>query len=124
MYFGQNVSNYGLLIFLPQIVKAFGVSTTMTGVVSAIPFVFAAFAMIYWGYHSDQSGERIQHVAAACFVCAAGLAACIFIGIDHPVLDHGGADHRHHGAAVDRADVLVRCRQRCCPASPRPAASP
>jgi D-galactonate transporter len=85
VYFGQNVSNYGLLIFLPQIVKAFGVSTSMTGLISAIPFVFAAFAMIYWGYHSDRAGERSKHVAAACLVCAAGLGACIFIGIAHPV---------------------------------------
>jgi MFS transporter, ACS family, tartrate transporter len=86
VYFGQNVSNYGLLIFLPQIVKAFGVTTAMTGVISAIPFLFAAFAMIYWGYHSDLTGERIKHVAAACFLCAVGLGACIFIGIEHPVL--------------------------------------
>ncbi|MEJ0016932.1 MAG: MFS transporter [Acetobacteraceae bacterium] len=86
VYFGQNVSNYGLLIFLPQIIKAFGVTTAMTGVISAIPFVFAAVAMIYWGYHSDISGERTKHVAAACLVCAAGLGACIFIGINHPVI--------------------------------------
>lgn len=86
VYFGQNVSNYGLLIFLPQIVKAFGVTTMMTGVLSAIPFVFAAFAMIYWGYHSDVNGERSKHVATACLVCAAGLGACIFIGMDHPGL--------------------------------------
>jgi len=86
VYFGQNVSNYGLLIFLPQIIKAFGVTTTMTGVISAVPFVFAAVAMIYWGYHSDLNGERAKHVAAACLVCAAGLGACIFIGIDHPTI--------------------------------------
>ena len=86
VYFGQNVSNYGLLIFLPQIIKAFGVSTEMTGWITAIPFVFAAFAMIWWGRHSDMTGERIWHVAGACLVCAAGLAACIVIGIDHPVI--------------------------------------
>ncbi|MBV8837603.1 MAG: MFS transporter [Alphaproteobacteria bacterium] len=86
VYFGQNVSNYGLLIFLPQIIKAFGVSTQMTGWITAIPFVFAAFAMIWWGRHSDMTGERIWHVAGACLVCAAGLGACIVIGIGHPVL--------------------------------------
>jgi ACS family tartrate transporter-like MFS transporter len=86
VYFGQNVSNYGLLIFLPQIVKAFGVSTEMTGWITAIPFVFAAFAMIWWGRHSDMSGERIKHVAGACLVCAAGLGVCIVIGISHPVI--------------------------------------
>ncbi|MBV8398572.1 MAG: MFS transporter, partial [Acetobacteraceae bacterium] len=78
VYFGQNVSNYGLLIFLPQIIKAFGVSTEMTGWITAIPFVFAAFAMIWWGRHSDMTGERIWHVAGACLVCAAGLGVCIF----------------------------------------------
>jgi ACS family tartrate transporter-like MFS transporter len=85
VYFGQNVSNYGLLIFLPQIVKSFGISTQMTGFVSALPFVFAAVAMIYWGFHSDRTGNRIMHVASACLLCAAGLAACIFIGTAHPV---------------------------------------
>ena len=85
VYFGQNVSNYGLLIFLPQIVKSFGISTEMTGVVSALPFVFAAGAMIYWGFRSDRSGNRTAYVASACLVCAAGLAACIFIGMGHPV---------------------------------------
>jgi ACS family tartrate transporter-like MFS transporter len=58
VYFGQNVSNYGLLIFLPQIVKSYGISTQMTGLVSALPFVFAAVAMIYWGFHSDRTGSE------------------------------------------------------------------
>jgi MFS family permease len=86
VYFGQNVSNYGLLIFLPQIVKSFGISTAMTGVVSALPFVFAAVTMIYWGYRSDRSGSRTAYVASACVLCAAGLAACIFIGTERPVM--------------------------------------
>jgi ACS family tartrate transporter-like MFS transporter len=85
VYFGQNVSNYGLLIFLPQIVKSFGISTQMTGWVSAVPFVFAAVAMIYWGLRSDHSGNRTMYVASACALCAAGLAACTFIGTGHPV---------------------------------------
>jgi nitrate/nitrite transporter NarK len=85
VYFGQNVSNYGLLIFLPQIVKAFGISTQMTGYVTALPFVFAAFAMIYWGLRSDRSGNRSMYVASACALCAAGLAACTFVGTGHPV---------------------------------------
>jgi MFS transporter, ACS family, tartrate transporter len=85
VYFGQNVSNYGLLIFLPQIVRTFGISTQMTGWVSAVPFVFAAVTMIYWGFRSDRTGNRSLYVAAACALCAAGLAACTFIGTRHPV---------------------------------------
>ena len=79
VYFGQNVSNYGFLIFLPQIIKAFGVSYGMTGVIGAIPFVFAAFAMLVWGWHSDHTGERTWHVAGACLLAAAGLSVCIFL---------------------------------------------
>ena len=107
VYFGQNVSNYGLLIFLPQIVKSFGVSTQMTGYVSALPFVSRLVAMIYWGFHSDRTGNRIMHVASACLLCAGGLAACIFIGTAHPVMDDDGADPRDHGPAVDRAHLLA-----------------
>lgn len=85
VYFGQNVSGYGLLFFLPTIVKSFGVSTIMNGVVSAVPFVFAAAAMIYWSLRSDRSGARTMYVASACLLSAAGLIACVFIGPEHPV---------------------------------------
>jgi ACS family tartrate transporter-like MFS transporter len=79
VYFGQNVSNYGFLIFLPQIIKAFGVSYGMTGLIGAIPFLFAAVAMLIWGWHSDYTGERVWHLAGACLLAAAGLFACEFL---------------------------------------------
>ncbi len=81
VYFGQNVANYGLLIFLPQIVRAFGVGYGMTGLISAVPFVFGVVSMIAGGWHSDRTGERTWHIAIACLVGAAGLAACsLFAG--------------------------------------------
>lgn len=79
VYFGQNVAGYGLVIFLPQIIKRFDVSNVATGFINAIPFAFAAIAMIAWGVHSDRTGERNRHCAAACFLCFLGLAACTFI---------------------------------------------
>ncbi|HEX4173244.1 MAG TPA: MFS transporter [Acetobacteraceae bacterium] len=85
VYFGQNVSGYGLLFFLPTIVKSFGVSTMTNGFISAIPFVFAAVAMIYWSLRSDRSGARILYVASACLLSGAGLIGCVFIGPSHPV---------------------------------------
>jgi MFS transporter, ACS family, tartrate transporter len=84
VYFGQNVTGYGLVIFLPQIVKRFGVSDLATGFLSALPFVFGAMGMVLWGLHSDRTGERNRHCAAACFLQFLGLAACIFI--TNPVL--------------------------------------
>jgi ACS family tartrate transporter-like MFS transporter len=47
----------------------------MTGVINAIPSVFAAGAMVLWGRHSDHTGERPRHVAIGYSVGAAGLIA-------------------------------------------------
>jgi MFS family permease len=85
-YVGQNGSSYGLVFFLPLIVKGLGVSTDWIGLVSALPYLCAFVAMIYWGYHSDLHGERTWHVAGAALVASGGLAACVFIGTGHPVI--------------------------------------
>jgi sugar phosphate permease len=79
VYFGQNVSGYGLVLFLPQIVKRFGVGVGMNGLISALPFAAGAVAMVLWGIHSDRTGERHLHAAAACFLNFAGLAVCVFL---------------------------------------------
>jgi ACS family tartrate transporter-like MFS transporter len=84
--FGFNMAQYGILIFLPLIVKGLGVPTNMIGLVSAVPYVFALAAMVLWGWHSDYTGERTWHVIAACLLCSAGLGACSLLGSSHPVL--------------------------------------
>jgi MFS transporter, ACS family, tartrate transporter len=85
-YFGQNISAYGLVFFLPLIVKGLGVSASWIGLVSALPYICAFVAMIAWGYHSDITGERKWHVAGAALVAAGGLATCVLIGVGHPVI--------------------------------------
>jgi MFS transporter, ACS family, tartrate transporter len=84
VYFGQNVSGYGLVIFLPQIVSRFGVGVGLNGVISALPFVAGAFAMVYWGTHADRANEHRLHTAAACFLNFACLAASVLL--QNPVL--------------------------------------
>jgi MFS transporter, ACS family, tartrate transporter len=84
VYFGQNVSGYGLVIFLPQIVSRFGVGVGMNGLISALPFAAAAIAMVWWGTHADRRNEHRLHTAAACFLNFAGLAVCVFL--DDPIL--------------------------------------
>jgi MFS family permease len=79
VYFGQNVTGYGLVIFLPQIVSRFGVGVGMNGLISALPYLAAAIAMVWWGLHADRSAEHRLHAAAACFLNFAGLAACVFL---------------------------------------------
>jgi MFS family permease len=79
VYFGNAFASYGLTIFLPQIVHRFGISYIGTGFVTAIPYVFGAFAMVAWGLHADRTGERGRHCAAACFLSFIGLASCVFL---------------------------------------------
>jgi ACS family tartrate transporter-like MFS transporter len=85
-YVGQNISQYGLILFMPMIVKELGVRSSLIGVVSAVPFLFALFAMLLWGWHSDRSGERVWHCAFACLLCSLGMAVCIVVGPGHPVI--------------------------------------
>jgi len=75
VYFGGTFSGYGIVLFQPQIVHRLAAGFGMTGVINAIPYVFAAAAMVWWGRHSDRSGERSRHVAFAYSVGAAGLIA-------------------------------------------------
>jgi len=75
VYFGGTFSGYGIVLFQPQIVHRLAAGFGMTGVINAIPYVFAACAMVLWGRHSDHSGERPRHVAIAYSVGAVGLVA-------------------------------------------------
>lgn len=75
IYFGIVCGLYSLTFWTPQIVKNFGLSNTQTGLVSAVPFLAGALAMVPWGRHSDRTGEQAWHVALPCFVGAAGLMA-------------------------------------------------
>lgn len=77
--FGINGAAYGLVLFLPQIIKALGVSMALTPVVNAVPFAFTSVVMIFWARHSDKTGERNWHAAIPALVCAAALISCIVL---------------------------------------------
>lgn len=85
-WIGHTLSQFGLAFFLPLIVKGLGVPSGMIGIVSGVPFIFALVAMLVAGRHSDRTGERLWHTAAAWLTVAIGLGACTFIGVGHPVL--------------------------------------
>jgi ACS family tartrate transporter-like MFS transporter len=73
VYFGYAVGNYGVGLWLPQIVQGMGVSTLATGFVVALPYIASVVAMILWGRSSDRSGERIWHVALPAMLMATSL---------------------------------------------------
>jgi MFS family permease len=73
--FGIGYSSYGIFYFLPQIVKAFGLSNMQTGLVSAIPFAVGAFGMIWYGRRSDRLMERRSHTCICFMITAIGMVA-------------------------------------------------
>ncbi len=79
VYFGAVACNYGIGFFLPQIVKGFGLTNLQTGFVTAIPYIVGTISIVYWGRHSDRTGERKGHAAFALFVAAASILAASFL---------------------------------------------
>ena len=73
VFFLTGVPSYGLSLWLPQIVKSFGVSHIVTGLLSATPFVFGCIAMIYWGHRSDARQERVWHTLVPAAVAGVAL---------------------------------------------------
>jgi sugar phosphate permease len=84
VYFGAVATNYGTAFWLPQIIKAFGLSNVQTGFVAAIPYLIGTVGMIWYGLRSDRSLERKGHVAVALLVAAVGIGASTLV--NDPVL--------------------------------------
>ena len=96
VYFGIVSGVYALSYWLPQIVKGVvidigldkvtGVSiNTLTGYLVAVPFAFAIVAMIWWTRHSDDTHERVWHVAGPAVVSGLSLIGAAYLS-SNPVL--------------------------------------
>ncbi|MBR0787462.1 MFS transporter [Bradyrhizobium manausense] len=79
IYFGFVGALYGMQFWLPQIVKAFGLTNAQTGFVTAVPYVFGTIAMILWARHSDSTRERVMHVGLPMILIAVALAISSYI---------------------------------------------
>jgi len=72
--------SYFLGLWLPQIVRDFsGLSDFRVGLVSAVPYLVAAVAMVLVGGHSDRSGERLLHIAAPATAGGFGFLASAYL---------------------------------------------
>jgi ACS family tartrate transporter-like MFS transporter len=78
-YFGVQFGQYGLILWIPQIVKNLGVGGPAVGFVVAIPYAVAAVGMVLWSRHSDAKRERVGHIAVASILAFSGLAASAFL---------------------------------------------
>jgi ACS family tartrate transporter-like MFS transporter len=68
-----------LSIWLPSLIRNVSVSSNfMIGVLSAIPYLATAVAMVVVGTHSDRTGERKWHLAGSAFVGALGVGGAAY----------------------------------------------
>ena len=73
------LSIYGLSLWLPTIIKQFGVSDVATGLLSAVPYLFAVVGLYLVPRHSDRTGERYWHIAILSALAALGMAASAWV---------------------------------------------
>jgi len=63
VYAGAAGASTSLALWMPQMVKSFGLTNFQTGLVTPCRSGIAAVWMILWGRNSDRTGERVWHNA-------------------------------------------------------------
>jgi MFS family permease len=78
--FLQYFIGYSVIFWLPTILKTqSGLSDAHVGLLGAIPYVVAFFAMLFNGWHSDKGRERRWHAAVPLFIASAGLLCLLLL---------------------------------------------
>jgi ACS family tartrate transporter-like MFS transporter len=72
MYILFAFSLFGFQFFVPQMLQQFGMGTVTIGWVAALPPLLALGPMLWWSRHSDRTGERVRHYAAAAATAGVG----------------------------------------------------
>jgi ACS family tartrate transporter-like MFS transporter len=80
LYFLIVIGLYGIGFWMPQVVEGFGLDPIEVGFLTAIPYLFAASAMVLWGRHSDKTGERRWHIALPLLLAACAFAWSAYAG--------------------------------------------
>jgi ACS family tartrate transporter-like MFS transporter len=83
IYLMSVTANYGIVFFMPQIIKGIGLSNMMTGLVSSVPYIIGIVGLLAWGWSSDRNRERRWHLIAASIVGALGLAFAAWSGASY-----------------------------------------
>lgn len=76
--FGFTMGSYGIGIWLPQMLKAHGMSVIETGWISSVPYFFATIALLWWAQRVDRRGGHIANLAAGLFIGAVALGVSTY----------------------------------------------
>ncbi len=73
IFAGIAMAGIGTVLFLPQILKAIGVSNTQAGLLTAVPYLTGTVAIVVCGHLSDKLSDRYWTLVATCGLATAGL---------------------------------------------------
>ncbi|MGH6866782.1 MAG: MFS transporter [Methyloceanibacter sp.] len=85
LYFCLVVGLYGIGFWMPQVIQTFGLVPLEIGFLTAVPYLFAAIAMVL-GRRSDVTGERRWHIALPLLLGAFAFAWSAYSGPLIPTL--------------------------------------
>lgn len=83
VYLTGTFAMYGVNFWMPTIIQELGIAKSdflKVGLVTMIPWGVAGVAMVWYGAHSDRTGERRWHASGALLLTAAGLALLAVAG--------------------------------------------
>ncbi len=67
----------GVTLWLPQMLKQHGLSTTAIGWMSAWPFLLASIGMILWSAHIDRTRKFLANYVVGCLLAAVGFGLSV-----------------------------------------------
>lgn len=85
IYICYGMCQYGMIFFLPQVLRRMQLVPWQIGVVGALPFLAGAITMVIVSRHSDRTGERTWHFTAPLLVAAVAIIAAA-LALNMPVL--------------------------------------
>jgi MFS transporter, ACS family, tartrate transporter len=72
-YFFMILSLAGTSMWMPQMIKRFGMTNTQVGWALLVPNAIALVGLQLWTRHSDKTNERTWHIVTACVLVAFGV---------------------------------------------------
>lgn len=104
-------------------IETFGLDPLRVGFLTAIHYLFAAIAMVFWGRHSDRTGERRWHIALPLMLAAAAFAGSAYSGPLIPtmvsLIVSGSMPHSAHSSRFQRRCLGGRAPPRAARSSIR-----
>jgi len=79
LYIGMPLGAYGLSYWLPTIVKSFGVSNTVNGLINIVPWLLVAVALWWVPRHAAKHGASAWHIAGPVFLAAIALVLSVVL---------------------------------------------